>query len=233
VKTDATGAANVTAMANGTAGAYTVTAAAPGATIASFTLTNAQVQSVVDFTLNPGSIAGQGSSQTLIPGSTATYALTIVPASGTTLPASTTLTVTGLPAGATASVSESSWTQLAGNSWSFPANTSFTGFALTIQLPPVTARLDSKNAPRRNIPPVLWGILLLPFAGRMRRVGQRLGKMSSILMLMVFGLAATAALCGCGSVNGFFGQSQQVYTVTVTATSGTVSHSTDLTLTVQ
>jgi hypothetical protein len=51
--------------------------------------------------------------------------------------------------------------------------------------------------------------------------------------VMVLGLTAAVALGGCGSSNGFFGQPQKTYTVTVTATSGTLSHSTNLTLTVE
>jgi len=233
VKTGAAGAAIVTTTANGTAGVYTVTAAASGATLASFSLTNSQVQSSVDFSLNPGNVKGQGPSQTVIPGSTATYSLAIVPTSGTNLPASTTLTLTGMPAGATASVSTSPWARLTSNSWSFPASTSFTGFALTIRPPSATALLDNKDAPARKIPPVLWGILLLPFAGAMRRSRKRLGKAASILMVMSVGLTAAVALSGCGTSNGFFGQPQKTYTVTVTATSGTLSHSTNLTLIVE
>jgi hypothetical protein len=41
------------------------------------------------------------------------------------------------------------------------------------------------------------------------------------------------ALGGCGSTNGFFGQPQKTYIVTVTVTTGTLSHSTNVTLTVQ
>jgi hypothetical protein len=228
VTTGATGAANVIATANGTGGAYTITAAASGATAASFLLTNN-----VDFSLNPGNVNGEGPSQTVNPGGTATYALAVVPTSGTTLPASTTLTLTGMPAGATASVPTSPWTQLTSNSWSFPADTSFTGFALKIQVPSATAHLDHKDAPAKKIPSLLWGILLLPFPGKMRRIGKRLGKTVSILMLMVVSITAAVTLSGCGSSNGFFGQPQKTYTVTVTATSETLSHSTNLTLTVE
>jgi hypothetical protein len=104
---------------------------------------------------------------------------------------------------------------------------------LTIQPPSATALLDNKEAPARKFPLVLWGILLLPFAGGMRRIGKRLGKTASILMLMIAGLTAAVALSGCGSSNGFFGQPQKTYTVTVTATSGALSHSTNLTLIVE
>jgi hypothetical protein len=46
-------------------------------------------------------------------------------------------------------------------------------------------------------------------------------------------LAAVAGLSGCGSTGGFFGQAQKSYTVTVTATSGALSHTTNVTLTVE
>jgi hypothetical protein len=221
---------NLSGNALTAAGNYTYTVSvASNASIKSATVS----ETVIDFSLNPGNVNGEGPSQTLIPGGTATYALVIVPTSGTTLPASTTLTVSGMPAGATVSLPISSWTQLTGNSWSFPANTTFTGFALTIQVPSATARLDNKDAPARKIPPVLWGILLLPFVGSMRRIGKRLGRTASILTLVVVGLTAAVALSGCGTSNGFFGQAQKTYTVTVTATSGTLSHSTNLTLTVE
>ena len=104
---------------------------------------------------------------------------------------------------------------------------------LSIQLPQVTASLDKKQAPNRHIPPVVWGLLFLPFAGRMRRAGKRFGRAISVLMLVVAGLTAMATLNGCGSSNGFFGQQQKTYVVTVIATSGTLTHSANLTLTVE
>ena len=80
---------------------------------------------------------------------------------------------------------------------------------------------------------MLWGILLLPFAGKLRRAGKRMGGTISLLLLLATGAAAMTALNGCGSTNGFFGQPQKVYIVTVTVTAGTLSHSTNVTLTVE
>jgi hypothetical protein len=42
-----------------------------------------------------------------------------------------------------------------------------------------------------------------------------------------------AGISGCGGGSGFFGHSQQATTVTVTATAGTLSRSTEVTLNVQ
>ena len=54
-------------------------------------------------------------------------------------------------------------------------------------------------------------------------------------MTLVFlaGAVATAGLTGCGANNGFFGQAPQTYNITITATSGTIQHSVNATLTVE
>jgi hypothetical protein len=134
-----------------------------------------------------------------------------------------TLSVSGLPPGATATVTPQV----------IPAGSPLTNVTLTIQLPKTTANLLPDGPLNRRIPPVAWGILLLPFLGRLGRAGKRLGRTLSLLLLLTAGAAAMAGLSGCGSGNGFFAHQQQTYTVTVTATSGTLSHSTTVTLTVE
>jgi hypothetical protein len=171
--------------------------------------------------------------QTAAPGGTATYALAIVPTAGTIFPAPVTLTVTGLPEGATATITPAPWSQLTSTSWSFPSNTPIVNPTLTIQLPQVTAHLDREDLSNRKLPPLLWALLLLPFAGRLRRAGKHLGRTISLLLLLGLGLGAMVGLSGCGSTSGLFAQQQKTYTVTVTATSGTLSHSTTVTLTVE
>jgi hypothetical protein len=131
------------------------------------------------------------------------------------------LSVTGLPPGATATISPNT----------LPAGSSLTNVTLTVQIPQVTA--GQKQPPGRQIPLALWGILLLPFAGKLRRAGRRLTQSASLLILLAAGVAAAAGLSSCSSSSGFFGHPQQAYTLTITATSGSVSHSTTVTLTVE
>jgi hypothetical protein len=152
--------------------------------------------------------------------------LTIVPTTGAILPMPLTLTVSGLPPGATAALAPAAWAQLTATSWSYPADLALAAPTLTIQLPGNTAALaDPKGG---MVPPLLWGMLLLPFAGALRR---RWRAAAGLLLLTVS--AACAGLSGCGSSTGLFSQQQKTYTVTVTATSGALSHSTTLTLTVE
>lgn len=190
-------------------------------------------QSVLNFSLSPGSGSGTVPSQTVAPGGTATYALIITPTSGAILPAPVTLTVTGLPEGATATITPASWAQVTSTSWSVPANTPIANPTLTIQLPSMLAHLERENLPNHKLPPLLWGILLLPFAGKLRRAGKHLGRTISMLLLLALGLGAMFGLSGCGSTSGLFAQPQKTYTVTVTATAGSLSHSTTVMLTVE
>jgi hypothetical protein len=79
---------------------------------------------------------------------------------------------------------------------------------------------------------MVWGILLLPFVVRARRVSKRLRGIIVTLLLAASGSATLFTLGGCVSGNGFFGHQQSTYTVTVTATSGSLKRSTNLTLNV-
>jgi hypothetical protein len=212
-------------------GTHTITAVYSGD--ANFTAANsgALTQAVLDFSLgSPGS--GGTPSQTVVLGGAATYALNVVPTSGTQLPAPLVLTVSGLPPGATAAIAPTSWTQLTSTSWSYPANVALVATSMTIQLPATTGRLAPEMVWGGKLPQLLWGVLLLPFAGRLRRTGKRL-RCTTTMLLLLGGAAAAGGVIGCSSPTGLFGQKQQTYTVTVTATSGTLAHSTTVTLTVE
>ena len=161
-------------------GSHTIMAAYSGDTnfqaVASGTLT----ESVLDFSLSSSGSA----SQTVASGGTATYTLAIAPSSGSTFPSAVTLTLNGLPTGATVTVTPSSWTQSTGTTWTLPANTAMTGNTqLVILLPQTTTAAapagGSSGTMATRLAPFTLALLLLPFATRLRRAGKRLGQTSS------------------------------------------------------
>jgi hypothetical protein len=82
----------------------------------------------------------------------------------------------------------------------------------------------------RRLTPVLLGLLLLPFSGRLRRAGKRLGRKGSMLLLLFATSAALVGLSGC-SANLLI--SPQTFNLTATVHAGTLTHSTDLTLSIK
>lgn len=192
--------------------------------------TSAVIAEVVqDYAISPGSGGSSGGNastltQTVLPGGTATYTLALSPANGGTFPAPVTLTVSGVPAGATATL----------NPTFLPAGSSLTNVTLTVALPKAIVGRQRTTPSPFTAAPVLVGLLLLPCNGKFRKaVKKRRGTLCS-LVLLFFGTACLAGLSGCGAASsGFFGQKQTSYTLTITATSGSVSRSTNVTLTVQ
>ena len=198
-----------------TAGAHSITAAYSGdsnfAAVTSAVLT----ETVVSLTITGATTA------TTSPGGQATYALTFAPSGGgTTFPAAIQLNVSGLPAGATANF----------NPNSIPVGAGSTNLTLTVTLPAKTAA----NFPTRPFGdgtfPVELALLLLPFASRFRRAGMGLRRSRRVMLGALAALVMVTGLVGCG---GGSSSPPQNYTLTVTATSGSFSQNTTLTLTVQ
>ncbi len=201
------------------AGTHTITAVYAGdANFASVT-SSPVTQVIQDFSLAPPGGGASTPTQTVLPGGTATYPLVFGPLSGATFPSPVTLSLSGLPPGATGTLTPST----------IPAGSPLTNVILTIQLPQTTAKLLNQR-----IPLVVWAVLLLPFAGRLRRAGKRMPRGLSALLLAAAALVVGAGMSGCGSTrSGFFGHPQQTYSVVITATSGSISHSTTVALIVQ
>jgi hypothetical protein len=105
---------------------------------------------------------------------------------------------------------------------------------MAIQLPAATtARLDRKELPSQRYPYIFLGVLLLPFARKIRHAAKVLGGTMSILLVLAAGIACMTGLSGCGSGGGTTTQQGATYTMVETVTSGALSHSTTITLTVE
>ncbi len=145
-------------------------------------------------------------SQTVLTGHTAVYELVITPSDGSLLDP-VTFTVSGLPAGATYTFSPAS----------LPAGSGTTTVTLNIQVP--TTLAEHKSRPF-SVSPVAYGLLLLPLFALSRNARRR-RRFVHLVFLIVFSLGLAVSVSGCGG--GFY--AQQTYNLTVTATSGSLSHS--------
>jgi sugar lactone lactonase YvrE len=205
-------------------GASTVTAVYSGDTnfAASTSSGLSETVSGADFTFVLVPSTGSPSTQTIAPGGTATYNFTVTP-SLPTFPLAVTFTVSGLPPGATYTLTPSS----------IPAGSGATPMTLVVNTTNPLAALQGHSGDRwmGMVVPLL---LLLPFAGfkRTSDVVERPRRTPRLLVLALLLTGLVGTLAGCGS-GGFFGTPQQAYNIVVTATSGAVSHTQDVTLIVQ
>jgi len=194
-------------------GAYTVTTSSPGLP----SLTTAVV-TYRDFTLVFNTGTGVSPSQTVAPGAPAVYPLTLAP-SNVLFSEPITMSATGLPPGATYTFSPDIVTP----------GSSAAPTTLTIQTAKTTA-LNRHQAPAGRLGGMVLALLLLPFVGGprfMRRVRQ--WPLPAVVAGLILS-GALLALSGC-AVGGLFGHSPSTYTITVTGTSGPLSHSTTIQLT--
>ncbi len=156
------------------------------------------------------SISATPSSQIIPPGATANYTVQLA-SIGPSFDHPVGLSIAGLPANATYSFTPAIVT---------PGSQGMSS-TLTINVPQNHAQL---SLPRKA--PLLAALLILPLAALRRK--RRL----TLLLLAVFMTIAAIGIAGCGA-GGYFSQPEQTYTLTITGTSGTVAHSTTVTLTVQ
>lgn len=188
-----------------------------GSVTASSGATTVTVAPDPDFTL--ATTSGTYAAKTIVPGDSASFSFTVTPVGGA-FNSPIALTVSGLPTGATATLTPTSVTP----------GSSATNFVLTVSTQKFHAQMQHLAGGSVGL-----ALLLLPFVRnrRMRRASHRMARLAMLLLLAT----AAGALSGCGS-SGFFGQPQTTSTVTVTATGTnvagvTVQHSTTVTLTVQ
>jgi Bacterial Ig-like domain (group 3)/MBG domain (YGX type) len=216
-----------------TPGSHSLTVVYSGDTTFGTGASGVLTQMVAEITASAGQGGGTSSintSQTVSAGGSATFSLSILPAGGASFPAATVLTVTGMPGGVNVTVSPTTWVQTSSTSWTYPADTTFSNVSLTIQLPAATARVDETPHQRKN-PPLLWGLLLVPFAAKMRRRFKRTTRAFLLILLAICGAALTDII-GCGVTKQTVVNPPQTYSINETLSTGTQSYTAVFTLTV-
>jgi hypothetical protein len=200
-----------------TTGTYSVAAIYSGDGNFATATSAPQTETIQDFAL--GIASNSNASQTAARAATAIYILTVSP-TGTSSPAAIALSISGLPAGATAAFAPSS----------VAAGSTASNVTLTIPIPANLAQMEPFGAGKlgRTLAPLGLALLLVPFA--FRRKSKSFGKLRASLALVGLLAIASAAIAGCGG--GTTQAPAENYTLTVTGTSGSLSHTTTLTLNV-
>ncbi|HTX75068.1 MAG TPA: Ig-like domain repeat protein [Terracidiphilus sp.] len=202
------------------AGTHSITAQYSGDANFAPIASGALAQIVSMFSIGPA--PGAPSSATAAPGSIASYLLSVTPpASGTV-----TLSASGLPSGYNISFSPNT---VAGGGGA-------TQVEMIVDIPAQTASAPAPAKPGTfSRLPVAFGLLLLPLLG-LRRLRNR--GLLPMAVLAIVGVVASAGLAGCSHFNNGATMSGGTatppgnYTLTVTATDGTETVSTMLTLNV-
>jgi hypothetical protein len=160
--------------------------------------------------------------QSIQPGSAAQFNLVVNPLGGS-YNNPVTLSATGLPPGATVSFTPTAVTPGSAGAASVMSIQTTTGLARLARPGP---------RPQSSVPllALLAGLPLLGLAGSFRRVRTATERWV-IVGLVALALLPMLALSGCGG--GYFGPAPQTYTITVTGTSGSLTESTTISLTVQ
>ena len=206
-------------VSNGTASIAT-TSLAPGTHLitavysgdASYTMATATGLSEVVLSSADFTVSSSSGRQLIPPGASATFAIVVGSMNGSfTNPV--TMSATSLPPGASYTFSPAAVTP--------GASGSNTNFVVSVPKQSAAARSSPSGS-------TVLALLLIPltFTRRYRRRPYR------FLVWSVIALSSFHVLTGCGA-GGYFSQPEQTYSITVTGTSGSIVHSTTVSLTVE
>lgn len=190
-------------------GGHTITATYSGDTNYKPATSNALPETVEDFTLT----ATNGGVATVPPGGKAVFTLVVTPVGGATVPAAISLNVSGVPVVASAALTPST----------IAANSASTDITLNVQMAGYQAAHRQREPFGRGTLPVSLGLILLPLTA-FRRMSRRF---ATLVLMAVLGATVFAGLNGCGGNLG-----PQTFSFPVTATSGPLTHSLTVKITV-
>jgi hypothetical protein len=168
---------------------------------------------IQDFTLALSS--GASGTVTAPLGGQAAYPLVITPLGGATLPSAVSMTLTGLPPGMTSAFSTDV----------VAAGSSTTNVILDVFLPGKSAMQQPSGPFRGRSLPVALGLILLPLAGRLRKAAHRYHR---VAVLALADAVLAVGLTGCQIT-----YTPQTFPLTITATSGSLSHKITVNIIVQ
>jgi hypothetical protein len=171
-------------------------------------------------TLADFTIAATPPTATVNPGDTAVYTVNLAGAGGAAFTSPVTLTASGLPPGATVKFGTATYVPGVGPTPTTMAIVTSPTFALMQQ-------------PTHGGNSIYYGLLLLPLLGirRIRKKIRALPRGISYCLAALVMLAGLGAMTGCSG--GYFGAGPKTFVITVTGTSGTLTHSTTVTLTIE
>jgi sugar lactone lactonase YvrE len=167
------------------------------------------------------SFAATGStSQSVMPGGTATFSFSLAPSS-TQYPGPVTFSIQGLPPGASSTISPASVSSGAG-----PQT-----ITVTIHSPTGISASISPTHSDRHYAPFAFA-LFLPLLGlrKLRLKNRKAFRALVLIMLLGAGSLSLLPISGCGAVSGILGES---YSLSVTASSDTLQHTAFVTVTVK
>ncbi|MGA7829939.1 MAG: chitobiase/beta-hexosaminidase C-terminal domain-containing protein, partial [Terracidiphilus sp.] len=174
------------------------------------------------------SISAASTIATVTPGGSVAYDFNVSPlAPATIFPEAINLSASGLPPGATYSITPVK----------VPKGAGATTITLTVQVQQAVAHLEPPGGIGGNsasrMPLLALASLLLPFARGLRRAGKRVkGCSIPTLFLLTVIMITLIGVEGCGSTNQITGPMPQSYKLIVMGTTGEVSQSVAVTLTV-
>jgi hypothetical protein len=210
------GAASLT-VATLPLGANSITASYSGDGSFNTVTSTALNQAVQDFTFT---VSGSNT-QTIQYGGAATYTFALSSVDGPTTPSAIGFAVSGAPAGSIITFTPTT----------VPAGTGTANLAIAIQVPSVIAASQGReHSLATSLAALALVCLFLPLRRRMGLRGNRSSWLLSALLVLA-SVGACAAAMGCGA-NDIVTR-VQTFAITVTASSGSLSHSATTTLTVQ